>query len=507
MTTRAPSTQPVTRLGPPPRPGGALWMLLGEGLVVPTGLVTVAYLTRRLGPDGYGLFTLAATLVLWIEFAISSFFSRATIHFVGSSGDPSAVAATAYRLRLAVDCAAAALLFAAAPAAAGFFGEPDMASLLRIFAVDIPLFGRARIQREVLIGRGRHRRAGLGLCGRWIVRVTLIVVLVESGLSIRGAVLGSLGASVAEALINHTRSSVRGAARRSFPIRPMLGYAIPLFITSVLILVFNRLDLVLLKALGTTTALVGAFAASQNAALTIGILGTAISPVVLSNLSRLRASGDAASARTALRAGLRAITIAAPLVALVSATAGELVPVLFGPGFEAGVPVLSILAVAAFGQCLWGVLSGALTAAGRPRLVLALTIPIPVLAAVGHLLAIPRFGLVGAATVSLAVIWLGTAAMLPATAREWHAWPDPRSVARSAGVAVVVAAAAWLWPTPGLWVAAKLVLLSVAALGLLVALSELGLDEMRMLAEGFLRPYGRDAGPPAGGDGEARQAR
>ena len=75
-------------------------------LVVPTGLLTVAYLTRRFGPEGYGLFTLAATTVMWIELAITSFCSGPVVRFVGTVDEPSAVAATAFRLRLAIDLTA-----------------------------------------------------------------------------------------------------------------------------------------------------------------------------------------------------------------------------------------------------------------------------------------------------------------------------------------------------------------------------------------------------------------
>ena len=39
---------------------GGVRVFAAESLLVPTGLLTAAYLARRLGPDGYGLFMLAA---------------------------------------------------------------------------------------------------------------------------------------------------------------------------------------------------------------------------------------------------------------------------------------------------------------------------------------------------------------------------------------------------------------------------------------------------------------
>ena len=42
---------------------GTLRVFLADMLILPSGVLTTAYLTRRLGPEGYGLFILAATVV------------------------------------------------------------------------------------------------------------------------------------------------------------------------------------------------------------------------------------------------------------------------------------------------------------------------------------------------------------------------------------------------------------------------------------------------------------
>lgn len=46
---------------------GTTWITLAEGLLLPTGFITLTFLTRQLGADGYGLFALSATLITWIE--------------------------------------------------------------------------------------------------------------------------------------------------------------------------------------------------------------------------------------------------------------------------------------------------------------------------------------------------------------------------------------------------------------------------------------------------------
>jgi O-antigen/teichoic acid export membrane protein len=54
---------------------GSLRILLAEGLILPTGLITASVLTRYLGPAKYGLFTLTSMVVIWIEFCVTSFFA------------------------------------------------------------------------------------------------------------------------------------------------------------------------------------------------------------------------------------------------------------------------------------------------------------------------------------------------------------------------------------------------------------------------------------------------
>lgn len=66
---------------------GTIWGFLAEALVLPTGLITAGYLTRHLGPEGYGLFTLAATLIGWVTFSTTSLFSRTTIKFISEAND------------------------------------------------------------------------------------------------------------------------------------------------------------------------------------------------------------------------------------------------------------------------------------------------------------------------------------------------------------------------------------------------------------------------------------
>jgi len=70
---------------------GTIHGFLAQALMVPTGLLTAAFLTRKLGPELYGLLTVSAGIVLWIEMSVTWMFSRTTVKFVAEAEDWRAV--------------------------------------------------------------------------------------------------------------------------------------------------------------------------------------------------------------------------------------------------------------------------------------------------------------------------------------------------------------------------------------------------------------------------------
>src|SRR5919107_204565 len=89
---------------------GTLRVFLADALVIPTGFLTVALLTRRFGPETYGIFALTASLVAWIEWGLTSLFNRAPIHLVADARDWKSVAGMLLRWHLGVGILAMVLL-------------------------------------------------------------------------------------------------------------------------------------------------------------------------------------------------------------------------------------------------------------------------------------------------------------------------------------------------------------------------------------------------------------
>ncbi|MBA3316502.1 MAG: oligosaccharide flippase family protein, partial [Gemmatimonadales bacterium] len=98
-------------------------------------------------------------------------------------------------------------------------------------------------------------------------RLLLVVLFVELGRSIEGAVLGSIGASLIELAV--CRFFVRPAfsLRAAFQVGKLWGYAAPLLLSAVALRLYDKLDLVALTALGGTPEQAGHYGAAQNLAI------------------------------------------------------------------------------------------------------------------------------------------------------------------------------------------------------------------------------------------------
>jgi len=451
---------------------GTVRVFVAEALILPTGLVTTAVLTRHLGTEGYGLFTLAATLVVWVEWCITALFARATYLRISEATDWRPIGTAVLRLHLVVSTACAVVLVLAAAPLAKLLGEPVLSGYLRLFAIDIPIASLAHAHRDILIGIGGFRQRALISAGRWSVRLILIVVLVSLGFSVPGAIVASIGASVAEAGV--ARCFVRPAlcARTPVPAWLLLEHALPLFFYSLSMMAVEKLDLFFLKTLGGSAELAGIYGVAQNLAIVPRLFALAFSPLLLSTLTRLLRDGNERLARDMGRDGMRLVILLLPFAAMAAGAAGEVVEAIAGQRFGDAGPLLAILIFGAIASTMMSVATAILTAGGQSGWTFVLAFPLLPVAIGGHLLAIPRFGALGASAVTAGCALLGALATMGAVHRLWRIAPPAGSLLRSLAVGGGAYALAAGWAASGLLLPFKL-----GVIMLLIAAGLLGLGE------------------------------
>ncbi|MCS6859685.1 MAG: oligosaccharide flippase family protein [Abditibacteriales bacterium] len=462
---------------PPSQPArhtldGAICVFLSEALILPTGLLTAAFLTRRLGSADYGLLTLAATLVAWIEWSVVSIFARTTIKFVSEADDWRPVGATVMQLHLLVSGGAMVLLWLLAAPVSALFREPALVTYLRLLALDIPLFSLASVHRAILIGLGDFRQRALAGASRPLSRLLLILLFVGMGFSVTGAILANIGASLVELLVSRFYVRPPLFHRSSFPIWQLWDYALPLFLFAVAMRLYDKLDLFALKALGGTAEQAGFYGAAQNLSLIPGsMVALALSPLLLSTLTRTLRAGNVDTARDMSGKAMRAVILLLPFAGVIAGASPEVVSLIFGAPFLPAAPLLGLLIFGALALVMISVTTAILTAAGKPGWTFALTGPMLPLAAAGHLLMIPWLGAIGAAVVNTFFAIVGAGVTAIAVWWVWRVFPSAVTLGRSVLTCGFAYALTVMWQSPGFWLLIKLpvvtliVLLTFAALG------------------------------------------
>src|SRR5436190_5443690 len=264
---------------------GAARVFLAEALIVPTGLLTVALLTRHLGPSDYGRYTLAVTFILWVEWGFSAPFARAAVRLIGGAVEWEPMAALVVRTQFVMGVLTALVLCLTAPLVARTLDEPSLSSLLRLFSLDLPVFALAQAHQQVLVALGHFRVRALLSAARWIVRLALIAAAVALGLSVRGVLVAVICTTAIEVVLARRFVRPRLLGRVDVPVRQLFDYAVPLLLSALCLRVFDRIDVVLLKFFGRTAAEVGMYGAAQNLTLATGLFSLAFAPILLSTLA------------------------------------------------------------------------------------------------------------------------------------------------------------------------------------------------------------------------------
>jgi O-antigen/teichoic acid export membrane protein len=257
-----------------------------------------------------------------------------------------------------------------------------------------------------------------------------------------------------------------------YPMGRVWGDAGPLFALGLGMRVLEKLDLVLLKALGGSAEQAGIYAAAQNLTIGPGLVALAASPILLATLSRLVHAGSRDQARTVGREALRLLVLLAPVAAIAAAASPEVAVVLYGRVFTDSGPLAEVLMLGAAAMAAFSLVTSVLIGAGRSGWSVAMVLGMLALAVLGHLVAIPRWGPLGAAVVTSLVTSLGALSGGLAIYRVWAVWPPAGSVLRAGALCVAAFALTRAWSSPGPGVVLKLAVMVV-----LVGLAYVGFGE------------------------------
>ena len=373
---------------------GTFWAMIERAATQGISFIVVLILARLLGPENYGLVTLAATIGLLGQMLLSETFSQALIQ--QNELQPAHVSSLFWMLLGAGFFAVCIQLFAAGPLSV-FFGEPDLAPLLRALspillfcalqAVPIALF-RRDLDFRSLAAASATGTLMAGAAG---------VALAYAGFGVWSLVANLLVQSAVVTATIWRRSSFRPGLVFSLPhLRELWSYGQFTFLLRIAAFAANQSPRILIGYLFGPAAL-GAFSLGLRVIEIIHQLLTlpAVN-VTLPLISRVRSDPNRLERAVLAATQLVAMT-SVPVFVGLALIAPFAVPLVFGAKWVQSVPLVQILCafgiVGAFGL-IWGGIIGGL---GRPDITLATTTT-AALVSVTLLLATARWGLIAAAT-------------------------------------------------------------------------------------------------------------
>jgi O-antigen/teichoic acid export membrane protein len=461
--------------------GGTAAVVVAESLALPTGFAIVAILTRSLGPESYGRYSIAATVIVTLEWIIVALLSRPTIKFIAEASEWKPVAATTFRVHMGAGLAAGSAVWLLAPPVASVLRDPSLIDVLKLFAIEIPIFTAASAYRSVLTGLAHYRQQALSSSGRWLGRFALISLFVGIGWSIDGAILGNIGGVLIAAMLGQAFVGRSILGRGTFPKRELFQLAVPTFVLTLSVRLFHGLGLLALKALGGSEAEAGFYGAAQNLLVVAGIFNLSVGPILTSTVAAGRRDGNEAQSKRAASLALRLGFWIFPFTAIVSGASDEVVDLLFGAAFAESSPLVAVLIIGAAALVVISLASGLLVALGRLWPAVVLTAPLLPVVLLGLALVVPRFGALGAAIVTTTTALVAAAICTLVVCWIWPLRLPIGTILKSAAVSAMAYAAAANWSTPGPFFVAKAALLSLAIAGTMSAMRELTRSDLEWI--------------------------
>jgi O-antigen/teichoic acid export membrane protein len=367
--------------------------------------VLTLYLVRALSPAQFGTLALAVGITGLLLKPSDIGTTQAAARYVAERhGDISGVRAVlgmALPMKLLTASTIAVALFALAGPISNLYNAPDLAWPLRGAA--IALFGQAvmRFTQSVFVALRRTSSAFWVVLSESAMEFTATVGLVVLGGGVTGAAFGRAVGYVFGALLGLLllarllgRSPIFGAGPSPVPRREFIRYAGAMLIVQGAGAVFAQIDVLLLGAFLTTSA-VAFFSAPLRLVAFVAYPGMALSQGVAPRLARHRHDAPRLGA---LQLGLRYLVILqAAVLAVLVVWADPIVHLALGSKFSTSADVLRALAPLVFLSGINPMLVSPLNFAGEGRRRIPITIAALLVNAVLDSILIPAIGILGAA--------------------------------------------------------------------------------------------------------------
>jgi O-antigen/teichoic acid export membrane protein len=427
---------------------GAGWFGIGTAGGMVLEYLTQGVLAARLGPADFGLYSTgfqiySLALVLAV-LALPNTLSHYIARFESDKPAVDRVISTGFWIALGSGLVVSAFVcLLAEPFAALISDEPQLAPVIRLFALALPGTVLVSILLGALRGLKRSRQASmLTSIQERLIRLGFTLLFLGLGFGLQGAALAFLPASLGLLLLavrqlHKAGRRIQKSLPQPGPIEGFFGYTWPVLISQLLTRATSTVQPLLLLYFLDARA-VGIFTVArfipQAFAMVLGAFNFLYFPVISSTVG----SGDLTTVRRTYRLTTSwCLIIVWPAYLMVMAFPDVLLS-FFGAAYAPGVSALRLLATGALINVGSGMVGSTLLATGKTRIYLMIEI-LGIAASFGlAYLLIPRYGLTGAAVSGLTAGALWNLGCLLAVYKLWGIQPFDAQYSRILLVGLVL---------------------------------------------------------------------
>lgn len=383
---------------------GNVYALSSRVILLVCGFFIHIFLARSLGPELYGLYGLIMSILIWVELSVLVGIPSAYKKAVSENIEIIPSIFHSIKILFIPYCIGVFIAFSLiSPLLSQILHDERLRLLLLISGIDIPFYGMFAVANSILNGYRAFFQESLSNSLYPIFKIFFVLVLVELGFELPGALVGNILASIAGLLFafslvkNLPSTNDCKTITNLYPYIVRFGGPYLLYMLTRMLLI--NIDIWFVKGILPDDKMIGYYTVACNLSRPLLFLITGIMAVTFPAFSKAVSEGNRDLSQKYIIQAMRfTLVFLLPFVTLIGTTSDELITLLYTSAYLPASMALKILLVGISLFSIFSVFLNFIAAANKPLSSFLMTLILLPLVIGLNYFCILRYGIEGAAT-------------------------------------------------------------------------------------------------------------
>jgi len=433
---------------------GTLYLLAASTVFLLSSYAIHLGLGRYLGPADYGEYGVILALMSTVNLLVTTGFPQSASRYIAEGiSSQNTVMKVSRKIQVLLSLLVFAAYFGLAGVIANLLNDPGLTVYIRISAFVIPFYALYALYSDGYLNGFRYfSKQAIVLTISSVAKVALVFGLVLIGWSIKGALLGYLGAAIIAFLFAWRYVGPVTKESAEFQWGKLLSFGVPATLFAVTLFLIMSVDLFAVKAVMRDDVNTGLYTAASTIAKVPYYLFGGLATALLPSISRSTSMNHHGLTATYISQSMRyMLMLLLPSALIISATSHSLVSLLYSSRYGQAADSLAILILGLVFLTVFFVLANIIMGSGRPGIVLGIALPLLIIDIVLNIFLIRRYGLVGAAWATTITGLVGMIVSGVYVLKRFNTLVSPKSLTRICLASLVVYAIARVVSLPTLF--------------------------------------------------------